>query len=117
MEKYITDAIHNSLRAITEGMTRPQQKAVAEIVRGLFTAGEPILTHLAQNPAVSAKKQAEKYSYHLGNIELTQQVEDLTLRKVTSTMRKEYHHRVRLHRHCQERSGKDGESFGHLGWE
>jgi len=88
MEKYITDAIHNSLHAITEGMTRPQQKAVAEIVRGLFTAGEPILTHLAQNPAVSAKKQAEKYSYHLGNIELTQQVEDLTLRKVTSTMRK-----------------------------
>lgn len=42
MEKYITDSIHNSLRTITAGMTRPQQKAVAEIVRGLFTAGEPI---------------------------------------------------------------------------
>lgn len=88
MEKYITDAIHNSLRTITSGMTRPQQKAVAEIVRGLFTAGEPILTHLAQNPVISAKKQAEKYSYHLGNVELTQRVEDMALRKIASTMRK-----------------------------
>ena len=88
MEKYITDAIHNSLRTITAGMTRPQQKAVAEMVRGLFTDGEPILTHLAQNPDVSAKKQAEKYSYHLGNIDLTQRVEEMALRKIASTMRK-----------------------------
>jgi hypothetical protein len=88
MEKYITDAIHNSLRTITHGMTRPQQKAVAEIVRGLFTAGEPILTRLTQNAAISVKKQAEKYSYHLGRIVLTQAVEDLALRKVASTVRK-----------------------------
>jgi hypothetical protein len=88
MEKYITDAIHNSLRSVTHGMTRPQQKAIAEIVRGLFTAGEPILTHLAQNAEISVKKQAEKYSYHLGNVNLTQAVEDLALRKSSSTMRK-----------------------------
>lgn len=88
MEKYITDAIHNSLRTISAGMTRPQQKAVAEMVRGLFTAGEPILTRLAQHPDVSAKKQAEKYSYHLGNIAITEPVEALALRKVASTVRK-----------------------------
>lgn len=88
MEKYITDAIHNSLRTVTSGMTRPQQKAIAEVVRGLLTKGEPILTHLAQNAEISAKKQAEKYSYHLGNVELTDAVEDLALRKVVSTMRK-----------------------------
>lgn len=88
MEKYITDAIHNSLRSITGKLTRPQQKTVEEIVRGLFTDGEPILTHLAQNPDVSVKKQAEKYSYHLGNINLTEQVEALALRKVASTVRK-----------------------------
>ena len=88
MEKYITDAIHNSLRTITHGMTRPQQKTIAEVVRGLFTAGEPILTHLAQNPDITAKKQAEKYSYHLGNVALTQRVEDLALRKIASTMRR-----------------------------
>lgn len=88
MEKYITDAIHNSLRSITGKLTRPQQKAVAEMVRGLFTEGEPILTHLAQNPDITAKKQAEKYSYHLGNIDLTEVVEALALRKVDSTVRK-----------------------------
>lgn len=88
MEKYITDAIHNSLRPITGKLTRPQQKAVEELVRGLFTAGEPILTHLAQNPDVSVKKQAEKYSYHLGKIDLSEQVEALALRKTASTVRK-----------------------------
>lgn len=87
MEKYITDAIHNSLRTVTHGMTRPQQKAIAEVVRGLFTKGEPILTHLAQNPGMTAKKQAEKYSYHLGHVDLTEAVEALALRKVASTMR------------------------------
>lgn len=88
MEKYITDAMHNSLRTITAGMTRPRQKAIAEVVRGLFTAGEPILTHLAQNPDISARKQAEKYSYHLGNVELTQRVEEMALRKIASTIRR-----------------------------
>lgn len=88
MEKYITDAIHNSLRPVTGKLTRPQQKAVAEMVRGLFTEGEPILTHLAQNPDITVKKQAEKYSYHLGNINLTEVVEALALRKVVSTVRK-----------------------------
>jgi len=88
MEKYITDAIHNSLRSITGHLTRPQQKAIAEMVRGLFVAGEPILTHLAQNRDVSVKKQAEKYSHHLGNVELTDAVEEMALRKVASTMRK-----------------------------
>jgi hypothetical protein len=69
-------------------MTRPQQKAVAEVVRGLFTKGQPILTHLAQNPACSAKKQAEKYSYHLGHIDLTACVEAIALRKIAATVRK-----------------------------
>lgn len=87
MEKYITDTIHNSLRTVTLGMTRPQQKSVAELVRGLFTIGEPILMRLAQNPALSSKKQAEKYSYHLGNIHLTEKVEDLALRKIAATVR------------------------------
>lgn len=88
MEKYITDAIHNSLRSITGPLTRPQQKTIEEVVRGLFTDGEPILTHLAQNPEVSTGKQAEKYSYHLGNIDLAHAVEAFAARKVSSTIRK-----------------------------
>lgn len=88
MEKYITDAIHNSLRSVTGKLTRPQRKSIEEMLRGLFTAGEPILTHLAQNPDVSAGKQAEKYSYHLGHMDLMESVEALALRQVSSTVRK-----------------------------
>lgn len=89
MEKYITDAIHNSLRTITTGMTRPQEKVVAEVVRGLLTKGEPILTHLAQDPTLTVKKQAEKYSYHLGNVDLSETVEAFALRRVSHGMRKD----------------------------
>ncbi len=88
MEKYITDAIRNSLRSVTGKLTRPQQKAAEELVRGLFIEGEPILRHLAQNTAITVKKQAEKYSYHLGNMALTENIEALALRKVASTIRK-----------------------------
>lgn len=89
MEKYITDAIHNSLRTITAALSRPQEKAIAEVVRGLLTKGEPILTHLAQDPTLTVKKQAEKYSYHLGNVDLTDSVETFALRRVSHGIRKD----------------------------
>lgn len=81
MQHCINDCIKNNLRCITKELTRPQQKAVHEMVRGLFTAGEPILYHLAQNPEVSVKKQAEKYSHHLGNMNVKEKVEEFALRK------------------------------------
>jgi hypothetical protein len=111
MEKYITDAIHNSLRTVTAGLTRPQQKAIAEVVRGLFTKGEPILRRLAQNADASAKKQAEKYSYHLGNVDLTETVELLALRKVASTMRKN----TVIAYDCTDISKEDAEKMEGLG--
>jgi hypothetical protein len=86
MNKYIHDALKNNLRCIVRDLTRPQEKAVHEIVRGLFTAGEPILRHLAQDEQKSFKKQGEKYSYHLGNISLETKVEDLGMRKVRKTV-------------------------------
>jgi hypothetical protein len=86
MNKYIHDAIKNNLRCIVRDLTRPQEKAVHEIVRGLFTAGEPILRHLAQDERKSFKKQGEKYSYHLGNISLDTKVEDLGMRKISKTV-------------------------------
>lgn len=58
------------------------------MVRGLFTAGEPILRHLAQDETKSVKKQAEKYSHHLGNITLQPKVEALALKEVGSFIQK-----------------------------
>lgn len=88
MTKYIPGSIRNNLRCIIRGLTRPQQKAVSEVVRGLFTAGEPILSHLAQDETKTAKKQSEKYSYHLGRINLTEKINEFALRKARQMIRK-----------------------------
>lgn len=88
MIKYIHDSIKNNSRCVLKGLTRPQQKALGEIIRGLFTAGEPILRHLAQNGNTSSKKQAEKYSHHLGNISIQKKVEQLALKQAKKQIRK-----------------------------
>lgn len=88
MNKYIQDSIKNNSRCILKGLTKPQQKSVSEIVRGLFTVGEPILRHLAQDSNKSAKKQAEKYSHHLGNINIVDKIDDFALKKAKKHIRK-----------------------------
>lgn len=88
MYKYIQDSIGNNSRLVLKGLTVPQKKAVMETIRGLFVRGTPILRHLAQNDKISAKKQGDKYSYHLGNIELKKRVEKSALNKVRNRMRK-----------------------------
>lgn len=88
MCKYITDTVKNNLKSITKSCSRPQQKAIAEVTRGLLTEGTPILRHLIQNEEVTAKKQAEKYSHHLRNVDLTVIVEKLALRHAKQEMRK-----------------------------
>jgi hypothetical protein len=89
MQKYIQDTIRNNLRSIIKSLTRPQQKAVTEMMRGLFTAQAPILTQLAQYEDISVKKQAEKYSHHLGNTDLTALVETHAFRSTRSQIRKD----------------------------
>lgn len=88
MYKYIQDSIKNNSRSVLEGLTKPQKKAVSEVVRGLFTAGEPILRHIAQDESKSAKKQAEKYSHHLGKVDIQKKVEKLALRQAKKHMKK-----------------------------
>lgn len=88
MNKYIHSAIRNNLRCIIKDLTKPQSKAVAEILRGLFTAGRPILSHLAQDTTKTAKRQSEKYSHHLGRIDLSKEVDDFALRKAKQMMGK-----------------------------
>jgi hypothetical protein len=88
MNKYIQDFIRNNSRCLLTGLTKPQKKAVAEVLRGFFTAATPILRHLAQDPDKTAKKQAEKYANHLKNINLLEKVEEFSLRKVKNEVRK-----------------------------
>lgn len=88
MYKYIQDSIKNNSRCVLKDLTKPQQKALSEIVRGLFTAGEPILRHIAQDKTKSAKKQAEKYSHHLGNVQIQEKIEELALKQAKKQIRK-----------------------------
>lgn len=88
MYKYIQDEIRNNSRLLLKELSLPQQKAVSELIRGLFTAGTPILRHLAQQEDVSVKKQGDKYSHHLGNISLKEKVEQSALNKVRHTIRR-----------------------------
>lgn len=88
MNKYIQDEIRNNLRSVITDLTLPQKKSVSEVLRGLFTAGRPILAHLAQDETKSTKKQSEKYSYHLGRTDLTQKVTALALRKAKQNLTK-----------------------------
>ncbi len=87
MNKYIYDLIRNKSRSILKGLSIPQQKAVNEMIRGLFTAGNPILRRMAQNEEISVKKQGEKYSHHLGNIKIRAKVEALALKEAELNIR------------------------------
>lgn len=80
MSKYITDTVKNNLKSIIKACSSPQKKAIEEVVRGLLKEGTPILRHLAQDMEKTAKKQAEKYSFHLSNVKLTRSIEKLALR-------------------------------------
>lgn len=88
MNKYIQDFITNKCRSIFTCLSLPQKKSLAEVLRGLFTEGTPVLRHLAQNKNISAKRQADKYSRHLGNIDLQKKVEDFSIKVVASEIRK-----------------------------
>jgi len=83
MNKYILDSIRNHARSITNTLTKPQRKCILEIIRALFVASEPILRHLALNDDILVKKQAERYSHHLGNVDLADQVDQSFLKKIS----------------------------------
>lgn len=88
MMKYIHDTIQNSSRSIFKGFTQPQKKAISEVIRGLFVVGEPILRRLAQNPKKSSKRQGDKYSFHLGNVDLPDVVDEMALKRAKGEVRK-----------------------------
>ena len=80
MNKYITDTVKNNLKSVVQDLTKPEKKAIKEVVRWLMTEWTPILRHLVQSDNITAKKQAEKYSSHLRKMDLTQAIEAVALR-------------------------------------
>jgi len=60
MQKYIQDTIRNNLRPVIFDLTKPQQKAATEMMRGLFTAQAPILAQLVQKVEWLAFRKAKQ---------------------------------------------------------
>ncbi len=89
MQKYIHDCLKNNTRSITKDLTKPQRKAVEEMIRGLFTCEKPILRHMVQNSDISAKKQAEKYSCHLGNIDIAKEIDRFALKRAKNKVKQD----------------------------
>ena len=62
-------------------MTKPQQKAFQDMVKGLLAKGKPILKEMASVFDSKPKKQSERFSRHLRNLNLEGKVSDFALKK------------------------------------
>jgi len=84
MNKDVLDTVRNSCNSVIRDAkcTKKQGKAVYEMVRGLLKKGQPILTQLGERKTCSAKKEGEKYGKHLGNMSLTNSVNNFADKKM-----------------------------------
>lgn len=89
MSKYILDYVRNQTRGVLKDLTVPQQKAVTEVIRGLFITRRPILRHLAQAQSKGFKRQGDKYGYHLSRVRLEKKVENMEIKKAKSSVRQD----------------------------
>lgn len=82
MEKYILDYVKNNTKTVFQDLSLPQKKAMRSIVRRLFQSGEGVLRRLGEGYDQLPKTIAEKFSLHLGNIDLLESVEDFADRRL-----------------------------------
>lgn len=78
--KHMHDAIRNALRFVAGGCTLPQTRAVKEILTGLLRHSTPVLNHLNAEASIRVGKQSERHRRHLGNIDITERVEERIFR-------------------------------------
>ncbi len=86
VSKYTADTIRNNLTSICNfaKCTIPQRKAMKQILCGLIDNREPILNQLArEEEKATTKKQSEKLGKHLGNVDLIESVNKMTLKKAS----------------------------------
>ncbi len=74
--KHIHDAVRNTVRSLSSTLTKPQTKAVQELLMGLLRDSTAVLNHLNRATNVRIGKQSERYRRHLENIDITDAVEE-----------------------------------------
>ena len=78
--KHIHDAVRNAVRSLSFALTKPQTKAVQELLVGLLKDSTTVLNHLNRATSVRIGKQSERYRRHLENIDITHAVEERIFR-------------------------------------
>jgi len=82
MNKYILDYIKNNTKTIFFELTVPQKKALTLMIKRIFKTGSGILRILGDENIQQPKTIAEKFSCHLGKINLLKPVEDFSDRQI-----------------------------------
>ena len=82
MNKYILDTIKNNTKTIFRGMSIPQKKSMNHLVKQVFKTGRGILRELGDGSSQLPKTIAQKFSHHLGNIEILSSVEKFSDRRI-----------------------------------
>ncbi len=82
MNKYILDSVKNNIKTIFSELTVPQKKSMTLMIKRLFQTGSGILRHLGDGNPQLPKTIGQKFSHHLGNINLLQPIEDFSDRQI-----------------------------------
>lgn len=83
-EKLILEEINNALRIFEKAVTRPQYKALKWFTRWVIRKWTTILSKL-WNKSITVKKEVEKISKHLWNIDIVKIVIDKAVRIIKKT--------------------------------
>lgn len=75
MNKYILDYVKNNTKTVFQDLSVPQKKAMNHLVKRVFKTGEGILRQLGEGYEQLPKTIAEKFSRHLGKVDLLPPVE------------------------------------------
>jgi hypothetical protein len=90
MKKFISDTLKNNLKSILKDVSVPQKKSLTLLVKQLQKEGTGILRHLGNvDPEkILPKSLGQKFSHHLGRVDLLKPVEQYADRKIVKKLKK-----------------------------
>jgi len=88
MKKYISNYIKNNTKTIFFEFTKPQKKVIRQLIYQIFLTGSGLLRELGDTKKNIPKSLAEKFSYHLGKINLESKIEDFADRRILKFLKK-----------------------------
>jgi len=88
MTKVIADYVKNNTKTIFREFSLPQKKTLRSLVYALLREQTGVLRELGENNKILPKSLADKFSYHLGKVDLREKVEGFCDRKIKKVLTK-----------------------------